>query len=106
PPRSPPPSPSPPTPLPPGGGRWQRRAAPPPLTPRRRLPLPLGGPQLVHAQVASRAPLGPRHVPQPRRHQHQRRLAVGERPHHPRPPLDLQVQPLQRVVRPDARPVL
>ena len=38
--------------------------------------------------------------------QHQGRVAIGECPHHPRPPADLTVQPLDHVVGADARPVL
>ena len=47
-----------------------------------------------------------RYVLQPRRHQHEGRAAVREGPDDPRPPLDLAVDALDPVVRPDPAPVL
>ena len=47
-----------------------------------------------------------RYVLQPRRHQHEGRAAVREGPDDPRPPLDLAVDTLDPVVRPDPAPVL
>ena len=64
-------------------------------------------PQLVHllqlrlVQVAPLAPLVLRYVLQPRRHQHEGRVAVREGPDDPRPPPDLAVDALDFVVRPD-----
>ena len=46
------------------------------------------------------------YVLQPRRHQHQSRIAVWEGPDDPRPPPDLAVDALDPVVRPDPAPVL
>ena len=43
---------------------------------------------------------------QPRADQHQGGISVRECPHHPRPPADFPVQPLDHVVGADARPVL
>lgn len=43
---------------------------------------------------------------QPRRHQHEGRIAVREGPDDPRPPPDLAVDALDPVVRPDPAPVL
>lgn len=42
-----------------------------------------------------------RYVLQPRRHQHEGRVAVREGPDDPRPPPDLAVNALDSVVRPD-----
>lgn len=46
------------------------------------------------------------YVLQPRRHQHEGRIAVREGPDGPRPPPDLAVDALDPVVRPDPAPVL
>ena len=46
------------------------------------------------------------YVLQPRRHQHEGRVAVREGPDDPRPPPDLAVDALDPVVRPDLAPVL
>lgn len=46
------------------------------------------------------------YVLQPRRHQHEGRIAVREGPDDPRPPPDLAVNALDSVVRPDPAPVL
>lgn len=46
------------------------------------------------------------YVLQPRRHQHEGRVAVREGPDGPRPPPDLAVDALDPVVRPDSAPVL
>lgn len=46
------------------------------------------------------------YVLQPRRHQHEGRVAVREGPDDPRPPPDLAVDALDPVVRPDPAPVL
>lgn len=46
------------------------------------------------------------YVLQPRRHQHEGRIAVREGPDDPRPPPDLAVDALNPVVRPDPAPVL
>ena len=62
--------------------------------------------QVLHVHVLLVAPLGARHVAQPCADQHQGGVAIGECPHHPRPPADLTVQPLDHVVGADARPVL
>ena len=47
-----------------------------------------------------------RYALQPRRHQHEGRVAVREGPDDPRPPPDLAVDALDPVVRPDPAPVL
>lgn len=47
-----------------------------------------------------------RYVLQPRRHQHEGRIAVREGPDDPRPPPDLVFDALGPVVRPDPAPVL
>lgn len=58
--------------------------------------------QLLHVQVASaRQPLL-RLLDRQCRHQPQARLPVGEDPHHPRPSLQLLVEPLQPVGGADA----
>ena len=62
--------------------------------------------QVLHIHVFFAAPLGARHMAEPGTNQHQGRVAIGECPHHPRPPADLTVQPLDHVVGADARPVL
>lgn len=46
------------------------------------------------------------HVLQPRRHQHEGRVAVREGPDGPRPPPDFAVDALDPVVRPNQTPVL
>ena len=46
------------------------------------------------------------YVLQPRRHQHEGRIAVREGPDDPCPPPDLAVDALDPVVRPDPAPVL
>lgn len=46
------------------------------------------------------------YVLQPRRHQHEGRVAVREGPDDPRPPPDLAVDSLDPVVRPDLAPAL
>lgn len=46
------------------------------------------------------------YVLQPRRHQHEGRVAFREGPDDPRPPLDLAVEALNPVVRPDLVPAL
>lgn len=46
------------------------------------------------------------YVLQPRRHQHEGRVAVREGPDDPRPPPDLAVDALDSVVRPDPAPAL
>ena len=61
---------------------------------------------MLHVHVFLVAPLGARHMAEPRADQHQGGVAVRERPHHPRPPADLPVQPLDHVVGTDTRPVL
>ena len=50
--------------------------------------------QVLPVHVLLVAPLGTRHVAQPRADQHQGGVAIGERPYHPRPAADLPVQPL------------
>ena len=62
--------------------------------------------QVLHVNVFLAAPLGARHVAQPRADQHQGGVAVRERHYHSSPAADLQVQPLDHVVGADARPVL
>lgn len=82
---------------------------PPPPLALRGLPLGLRGrhtlrrclrglrlPQLVHVQVPVCAPPGARHVPQPRGHQHQGALPVGEGVDHAGSSPYLAVEPLQR----------
>ena len=61
--------------------------------------------QVLHVHVFLVAPLGARHMAQPRADQHQGGVAVRERPYHPRPSADLTVQPLDHVVGTDAGPV-
>ena len=62
--------------------------------------------QVLHVHVFLAAPLGARHMAQPGTDQHQGGVAIGERPHHPRPSADLTVQPLDHVVGTDAGPML
>ena len=61
--------------------------------------------QVLHIHVFLAAPLGARHMAEPRADQHQGRVPVRKRPYHPRPSADLPVQPLDHVVGADARPV-
>ena len=61
--------------------------------------------QMLHVHVFLAAPLGARHMAQPRANQHQSGISVRECPHHPRPTADLTVQPLDHVVGTDAGPV-
>ena len=61
--------------------------------------------QVLHVHVFLVAPLGARHMAQPRADQHQGGVAVRERSYHSRPSADLTVQPLDHVVGADARPV-
>ena len=61
---------------------------------------------MLHVHVFLVAPLGARHMAQPRADQHQGGVAIGERPHHTGAPTDLTVQPLDHVVGTDARPML
>ena len=62
--------------------------------------------QVLHVHVFLAAPLGARHVAQPRADQHQGGVAVRESPYHAGAPADLTVQPLDHVVGADARPML
>ena len=62
--------------------------------------------QVFYIHILPVAPLGARHVSQPRADQHQGGIAVRECPHHAGAPADLPVQPLDHVVGTDARPVL
>ena len=62
--------------------------------------------QVLHVHVFFAAPLGARHMAQPRTDQHQGGVAVRECPYHSRPSADLTVQPLDHVVGADARPML
>ena len=61
--------------------------------------------QVLHVHVFFAAPLGAHHMAEPGADQHQGGVAVRERPYHSRPSADLTVQPLDRVVGTDARPV-
>ena len=62
--------------------------------------------QVLHVHVFLVAPLGARHMAQPRADQHQGGVAVRERSHHAGSAADLTVQPLDRVVGADTRPML
>ena len=62
--------------------------------------------QVLHVHVFLVAPLGARHVAKSGADQHQGRVAVRERPHYAGPAADFPVQPLDRVVGTDARPML
>ena len=62
--------------------------------------------QVLHVHVFLAAPLGARHMAQPGADQHQGGVAIGECPHHTGAPADLTVQPLDRVVGADTRPML
>ena len=61
--------------------------------------------QVLHVHVFLVAPLGARHMAEPRADQHQGGVHVRERPHHARPAADLTVQPLDHVVGTDACPM-
>ena len=61
---------------------------------------------MLHVHVFLAAPLGARHVAQPRADQHQGGVAVRERSHHAGSAADLTVQPLDHVVCTDAVPML
>lgn len=61
--------------------------------------------QSLHRQVATLAAFGARDVSQPRRDQHQRRVAVRECPNDTCPSSDLTDDPLERVVGADLPPV-
>ena len=62
--------------------------------------------QMLHIHVLLVAPLRSRRMTQPCTDQHQRRVPIGERSHHTRPAADLPVQPFDRIVGADTRPVL
>ena len=62
--------------------------------------------QIRHIQVPPLAPLELHYVLQPRRHQHEGRVAVREGPDDPRLPPDLAVDALDPVVRPNLAPAL
>ena len=61
---------------------------------------------MLHVHVFLVAPLGARHMAQPRADQHQGGVAVRERSHHAGSAADLTVQPLNHVVGADTRPML
>ena len=61
--------------------------------------------QVLHVHVFLVAPLGARHMAQPRADQHQGGVAVRERSHHAGSAADLTVQPLDHVVGADSGPV-
>ena len=58
--------------------------------------------QVLHVHVFLVAPLGARHVTQPRADQHQGRVAIGKCANHAGPAADLTVQPLDHVVGADS----
>ena len=62
--------------------------------------------QVLHVHVLLVAPLGARHMTQPRADQHQGGVAVRECPHHAGASADLPVQPLDHIVGTDAGPML
>jgi len=62
--------------------------------------------QVLHVHVFLAAPLGARHMAEPRADQHQGRVSVRECPHHAGAPTDLTVQPLDHVVGANTRPML
>ena len=62
--------------------------------------------QVLHVHVFLVAPLGARHMAQPRTDQHQGGISVRECPHHAGPAADLPVQPLDHIVGTDTRPML
>ena len=61
--------------------------------------------QVLHVHVFLAAPLGARHMAQPRADQHQGGTSVRERPHHAGSAADLPIQPLDHIVCADAGPV-
>ena len=61
---------------------------------------------MLHVHVFFVAPLGARHMAQPRADQHQGGVAIGECPHHAGPAADLPVQPLDHIVGANAGPML
>ena len=61
--------------------------------------------QMLHVHVFLAAPLGACRVAKPGADQHQGRVPVRERPQHAGAAADFTVQPLDRVVGTDARPV-
>ena len=62
--------------------------------------------QVLHVHVFLVAPLGARHMAQPRTDQHQGGVAIGKCAHHAGSAADLTVQPLNHVVGADTRPML
>ena len=62
--------------------------------------------EMLHIHILLAAPLGARHMAQPRADQHQGGISVRKRPHHTGPVADLTVQPLNHVVGADASPML
>ncbi len=60
----------------------------------------------IHVQISFRTPLGPGHVTETGRAEHQRRMAVREGPHDSGSSPDLPHDPLQGIVRPDPDPML
>ena len=62
--------------------------------------------KVLHIHVFFAAPLGPRHMAQPRADQHQGGIAVRECPYHAGSAADLTIQPFDHVVGTDARQVL
>ena len=58
--------------------------------------------QMLHVHVFLVAPLGARHMGEPRADQHQGGATVRECPHHTESAADLTVQPLDHVVGADA----
>ena len=61
--------------------------------------------QMLHVHVFLAAPLGARHMAQPRADQHQSGVPIRERSHHAGAAADLPVQPLNYVVGTDAGPM-
>lgn len=62
--------------------------------------------QVLHVEVSFLGPGGPSDVPEPGGGEVKAGLAVRERANHSRAPADLFHQPFERIVRPDAAPVL
>ena len=60
---------------------------------------------MLHVHVFLAAPLGARHMAQPRANQHQSGISVREYPHHAGAAADLTVQPLDHIVGTNVRPV-
>ncbi len=60
----------------------------------------------IHVQIFPRSPLAPRDVSKPCRTKHQRRVAIRECSHYSCSPPDFSDDPLQRIVSPNANPVL